>query len=167
MDFKKVKIEVNLLMIVSEGNSVDIALQDLIAHVREKPEHEQVVRKALDALRRSFMNSKFINDISMRNQPDIPKPLPLVTKTEKKSLNQDSKVTDAKDFSDELTHRCDRSFRLSDLNKIAAIIGKKYGMYPNRNVKRDKTEMFLWFKDRFDVLEEDFYACARSLNEKQ
>lgn len=154
-------------MIVSEGNSVNIALQDLIAHVREKPEHEQIIRKSLDALRRSFMNSKLINDISIKNQPDIPKDNIPSTKSEKKYSNQDLKVNDAKEFSDQLSHRCDRTFRLSDLNKIANIIGKKYGMYPNRNEKRDKTEMFLWFKDRFDILEEDFYACAKTLNDKQ
>lgn len=154
-------------MLVSEGDSVNIALQDLIAHVREKPEHEQIVRKSLDALRRSFMDSKLINDISIKSQPDIPKNLLSSSKNEKKDSNQDSKVNEAKEFSDQLYHRCDRSFRLSDLNKIANIIGKKYGMYPNRNEKRDKTEMFLWFKERFHILEEDFYECAKTLNEKQ
>ena len=71
-------------MLVSEGDSVNIALQDLIAHVREKPEHEQIVRKSLDALRRSFMDSKLINDIAIKSKPSIPQISISPIKNEKK-----------------------------------------------------------------------------------
>lgn len=153
-------------MLESEGNSVEIALNELIAHAQNYPAHEPIIRKSLDSLRRAFMNSALINDISKQRQPNIPDIPEISKKNDKKESNQ-SKHAEAKEFSNKITRQCDITLRLTDLNKIISIIGPKHGMYPNRNEKRDKTELLLWLKERFDILQEDFYLNIPAIIEHQ
>ena len=79
-------------MIVSEGNNVQKALQDLIYHTHIHPEHEPIVRRALDALKRTLLNTALFNDISIKVSPNLIKQCEPAKKTEKKESSQNEKA---------------------------------------------------------------------------